>query len=93
LSLISIQLQEQAKGCATIGLSENGRTKLRENQGDETEDEGEIMTKQEVTNWIRVMKAENWYLATHLTILDSRNSYHRMIGKLHFSKPRKEARS
>lgn len=46
------------------------------------------MTDQEI--WIRYMKYYGWHLATHMTILDRKNSYHRMIGKLHFIKPRKE---
>lgn len=48
------------------------------------------MTKDEITKWINKMKQQGWHLATHLTFLDRKNSYHRFIGNLHFVKPRKE---
>jgi len=30
-----------------------------------------------------------WYLANYLTILDRKNSYHLMLGPLHYCRPRK----
>lgn len=41
---------------------------------------------------INKMKSQGWHLATHMTIMDRKRSYHCHIGRLHFIKPRKEKR-